>query len=36
MLATIFEAEKMSAKVKELGGNVYLDAGKVKESNRVL
>jgi phosphomethylpyrimidine synthase len=34
------EAEKgmaqMSAKFKEMGSNVYLDAEKVKESNRVL
>jgi phosphomethylpyrimidine synthase len=27
---------QMSAKFKEMGGNVYLDADKVKESNRVL
>jgi phosphomethylpyrimidine synthase len=26
----------MSAKFKEMGGQVYLDAEKVKESNRVL
>jgi phosphomethylpyrimidine synthase len=26
----------MSAKFKEMGSNVYLDAEKVKESNRVL
>jgi hypothetical protein len=26
----------MSAKFKEMGGQVYLDADKVKESNRVL
>jgi phosphomethylpyrimidine synthase len=27
---------KMSEKFKEMGGQVYLDAEKVKESNRVL
>jgi phosphomethylpyrimidine synthase len=27
---------QMSAKFKEMGSNVYLDAEKVKESNRVL
>jgi phosphomethylpyrimidine synthase len=27
---------QMSAKFKEMGENVYLDADKVKESNRVL
>jgi phosphomethylpyrimidine synthase len=27
---------QMSAKFKEMGGQVYLDAEKVKESNRVL
>ena len=27
---------QMSAKFKEMGGNVYLDADKVKESNKVL
>jgi phosphomethylpyrimidine synthase len=27
---------RMSAKFKEMGNNVYLDAEKVKESNRVL
>jgi phosphomethylpyrimidine synthase len=27
---------KMSAKFKEMGSSVYLDADKVKESNRVL
>jgi phosphomethylpyrimidine synthase len=27
---------KMSAKFKEMGENLYLDAEKVKESNRVL
>jgi phosphomethylpyrimidine synthase len=27
---------KMSAKFKEMGSSVYLDAEKVKESNRVL
>ena len=27
---------QMSAKFKEMGGEVYLDAEKVKESNRVL
>jgi phosphomethylpyrimidine synthase len=39
----MFRAEKnssgmarMSAKFKEMGGQVYLDAEKVKESNRVL
>jgi len=27
---------QMSAKFKEMGANVYLDADKVKESNKVL
>jgi phosphomethylpyrimidine synthase len=27
---------QMSAKFKDIGGQVYLDAEKVKESNRVL
>jgi phosphomethylpyrimidine synthase len=27
---------QMSAKFREMGSNVYLDAEKVKESNRVL
>jgi phosphomethylpyrimidine synthase len=30
------EMAKMSEKFKEMGGQVYLDAEKVKESNRVL